>query len=71
MERTVVPSPWLTPTECATYMHKSRHKVDAWIRSGKLKSHKDPNSTNGVLVYAPDADALILSWPSGARGPMA
>lgn len=71
MERRTVPSPWLSPTECAAYMHKSRAKVDAWIRSGALPSHKDPDSTNGVLVFAPDADELIKSWPSAAKGVLA
>lgn len=69
MERNTVPSPWLTPTECAAYMHKRRSKVDEWVRSGVLPSHKDPDAKNGVLVHAQDADALIRSWPSGAKAP--
>lgn len=67
MERITVPSPWLSPTECAAYMHKSKGKVDAWIRTGALPSHKDPEGKNGVLVYAPDVDEFMLGWPSGAR----
>ena len=67
MERNTVPSPWLTPTECAAYMHKRRAKVDEWVRSGVLPSHKEPNGENGVLIHAQDADALIMSWPSASR----
>lgn len=66
MARREVQSPWLTLEETAAYMHKSRDKVRAWVKSGALVSHKDPESVNGTLIHSADADALIRSWPSAA-----
>ncbi len=62
-------SPWLTPVQAAAYMHQGKGKVDQWIRSGKLRSYRDPEATNGKLVHKSDCDALIRSWPSGAKTP--
>ena len=57
-------SPWLSPEGVADYLGRSVNKVYAWIRSGKLRSHKDPESKNGVLVNVAEVDEMVYGWPS-------
>jgi len=62
-----VQSPWLKPEGVAEYLGMSVNRVYGWIRSGKLKSHRDPSSKNGVLVNVAEVDEMVYGWPSAER----
>ena len=57
-------SPWLSPEGVADYLGKSVNVVYAWMRSGKLRSHRDPESERGILVNVAEVDEMVYGWPS-------
>ena len=59
---------WYTPEGAARARHMRESSVAKLIRSGELESHAKP-SGRGVLVSERAIDALVESWPSGAKVP--
>jgi len=62
-------SPWLRPEGVAEYLGVSVNKVRAMIRSGRLKSHRDPDSKQGILVNVAEVDEMVYGWPSASSSP--
>ena len=58
---------WYTPEGAAKHIHVRESYVYAAVRSGELESHAKP--TKGVLIPESALDALVMSWPSGAKVP--
>lgn len=59
---------WFTPEGAAKHLHVSEKLIYETVRSGKLESHAKP-SGRGVLIPESALDALVMSWPSGAKVP--
>ena len=59
-------SPWLSPKGVAAYLGVSVNKVYAWIRSGRMKSHRDPEAKEGILVNVAEVDQMVYGWPSAS-----
>lgn len=62
-------SPWMDADQAAAYLGRGRHRIDAWIRSGEIPSHKAPDASRGILVHKDDLDAFVRTWPSAATTP--
>ena len=60
---------WHTPESAAKHIHMSESYVYSKVRSGEIESHAKP--TRGVLIPESALDALVMSWPSGAKNPLA
>ncbi len=62
-----VNSPWLNIPAAAQYMHQDYKDFKRLVDAGGVESHK--RSANATFVHVDDLDALMRSYPSGAKVP--
>ena len=62
-EETSIPSPWLTLAGASKYLHMSREKLTAVVRSGAIPSYRRGRTT---FVHVRDLDEYMEALPSGA-----